>query len=113
MNKRYPSLRFVAIFLKIIGAAIIIFGVGFCLWSIVESDWTQLSRIYAIAGIVGSVLVGVLLYALGELTYCIMDIEANTRANIKGSSITEKQRQIARLQSEIAEELEEGKAEKS
>ena len=109
MNKKYQALSIVAGFLRIIGALTVIIGIGLSLWLLVESDRSQLWRIYAIGGIVGSVLVGVAVYGFGELISCVIDIEANTRANIKRSSIADKQREIARLQSEISEELKEGK----
>ncbi len=105
MNRRYPALTSISMFLKIIAVAIIIGGLGFSLWFLMQSDRAGLSRLISIAVMIGSLLVGILVYAHAELISCIMDIEYNTRAAIKGSSISDKQLHIARLQSEINEEL--------
>ena len=76
---RYPALFAVAYLLKFISVLLILFGVGVSLWYLLTMGPDLTSRILAIAGILCSMTVGVVVYALSDVIHCVMDIEANTR----------------------------------
>ena len=115
MGSKYPFLHLISIVLKVFSFIIMIAGVWFCVVILSkanssESIITNSEVIYALAGMVASVIVGIIIYAYAELIDCFVDIELNTRATEfntrpKKDSITEKQRQIAELQAQVAEEL--------
>lgn len=78
MNK-YPALSMIASLLKTIAILVILFGIGVSLWFMIQADRDTLSRIIAIGGIVGSIIVGLIVYSMSDFFRCVMDIEANTR----------------------------------
>lgn len=109
MQKRYPALSSISASLKFISVLIILAGVAFSLWMLLQGNLLLVSRLLAALVMIGSLLIGIITYAFAESIACLIDIESNTRATESNTrpknSILEKQRQIAELQSQIAEEL--------
>jgi len=119
--KKYPGLSAVASLLKILGIVVLAVGVIVGIIDITSARslfGIPLESTTIIPGIIIiliSLIFGLLVYASGELFICIVDIEANTRKNQTGvispskqDIITEKKRQIEKLQSEIDKEFKNG-----
>jgi len=79
MPSRYPALKMVSSLLKTISVVFIIVGLGACFWYLFQGNPDNTTRLAAIAGILVSVVVGIMIYALSDLFKCVMDIEFNTR----------------------------------
>jgi hypothetical protein len=79
MYQRYPALNMVASLLKAISVLFIIVGLGASLWFLFQGEPDSMTRLIAIAGILLSIVFGVIIYALSDFFRCIMDIENNTR----------------------------------
>ena len=84
MDKRYPALSTVSSLLKTISIIVIVVGVGSSVWLTIMGKQlfgaaSQWSLAIGVIGILLSVVAGVLIYALGDLFRCMMDIESNTR----------------------------------
>ena len=77
---RYPALRTVSSALKFIAIIVAVIGMGGSVLYLLQGSVSQWSTIIVIAGIVGSVIFGILLYALGDFFRCILDIEEHTRS---------------------------------
>ena len=116
MESKYPVLHVISIFLKVISIIIIVAGIGGGIALVAAASTSHSSILTFGSGIVGvaeivvAFIIGILLYARAELLDCFVDIELNTRATAlntrpKKDSIVEKQRQIAVLQAQVAEEL--------
>ena len=82
MPERYPALNMIASLLKTISVLFVLVGLGACFWFLFQGEVTNTSRLLAIAGIVLSVIVGVVIYSLSDFFKCIMDIEKNTRTKM-------------------------------
>jgi hypothetical protein len=81
MGKKYPGLLFVSSLMRVVGVIVILAGVVGSLWwyrSIGEYDSFRLMVLVGV--IIGSLVVGLVVYASGDLLRCVMDIEENTRA---------------------------------
>ena len=81
MSQRYPALNMMASLLKTISVIFIIFGLGVSFWFLFREP-DNMTRIIAIAGILFSIIFGIIMYALSDLFRCIMDIETNTRPKV-------------------------------
>jgi len=81
--KRYPALRMAASFLKFGSLIVIICGVGASFWFLSRTDQDAIDIVLTAGGILCSIIAGVLVYAIAEFFLCVLDIEANTRANAK------------------------------
>jgi hypothetical protein len=110
--KKYPALLIIASFLRIIGVIIIIAGLFFMLFTILNPSIElyptvfHFSLLTSVAIFVCTFIWGVILYAMGDFFRCVIDIEFNTRIHESPfDSITAKQRKIVELQSQIAEDL--------
>jgi hypothetical protein len=86
MHKKYRGLVFASVLLRVAAVVVILVGVGFCLWYLVSSERTELSRIICILGICGSLLVGIVAYSLGEVIGLLLDIGADVRGKISEKS---------------------------
>ena len=81
MSSRYPALKMVASLLKSISIIFIIVGLGASFWFLFrEPDIT--TKLISIAGILFTIIFGIIMYALSDLFRCIMDIETNTRPKV-------------------------------
>ena len=82
MPKRYPALNMVASLLKAIAVLFIIVGLGTSFWLLLQGAPDNTTRLIAIAGILLSIVFGVIIYSLSDFFHCIMDIETNTRPKV-------------------------------
>lgn len=78
MSQRYPALNMVASLLKTISVIFIIVGLGASFWFLFQGEPDNTTRLIAIAGIMLSIVFGIIIYALSDFFRCIMDIENNT-----------------------------------
>jgi len=84
MESRYKSLVFASVLLRVVAVIVVLVGVGFCIWGLWESERSGLSRIDAILGIGGSLIVGIVVYSFGEFISFVLDIWAEVRDKVKG-----------------------------
>ena len=82
MNDRYPALKMVASLLKTISVIFVLVGLGVSFWFLFQGQLDNTTRLASIAGILVSVVGGIIIYSLSDLFKCFMDIEFNTRAKI-------------------------------
>ena len=82
MPKHYPALKMVASLLKTISVLFIIVGLGISFWFLLQGEPDNMVRLIAIAGILLSIIFGLIIYALSDFFRCIMDIETNTRSKV-------------------------------
>lgn len=81
--KRYPALRTASSFLRFASLIVIVCGIGASFWLLSKTDRDAMDILLTTAGILWSIIAGVLVYAVAEFFLCVMDIEANTRASSK------------------------------
>ena len=114
MNGRYPALKTISLFLKVMAVIMGLFGVYLSLYSASQSGFPSplfpmvTSPIFSIAILLIFLIYAIFIYAIAELINCITDIEYNTRVGTQTDpvkSISEKQRLIADLQKEVSDEL--------
>ena len=79
MPVRYPALKMLISFLKIISVVFIVAGFGVSAWFLFQDEANDTTLIISIGGIVFSIVYGVIIYALSDFFRCVIDIEANTR----------------------------------
>lgn len=119
MESKYPFLHVISICLKIVSVIVVLAGISIMVVILAkstspQSTITSSDAIHGLELMIASIIAGIIIYAYAELIDCFVDIELNTRAtefntrlkkdSVK-NSITEKQRQIAELQAQVAEEL--------
>lgn len=75
----YPALRTISSALRYIAVIVAVIGIGGSVLYLLQGSESQWSTMIVTAGIVGSVIFGILLYALGDSFRCILDIEEHTR----------------------------------
>jgi len=83
MARRYPGLYMVSSLFRVLGVILIIAGFAasiYCGFQFVSGEMTTL---IIVGGIVGSIIVGLAVYSVGDFYHCVMDIEANTRQEDK------------------------------
>ena len=85
---KYLGMNIVAFMFYILGVLIAIGGICFSIIIIIQSDqvssilpsWVSSDGIVVgIAGIIGSLISGLIIYSMGDFFFCIMNIEKNTR----------------------------------
>jgi hypothetical protein len=84
MINKYKGLVFALVLLRILAVIVVFGGVGLCVWSVVQGERSELSRISAILGIGGSLVLGIVLYSFGELISLVLDMWADIGDKIKG-----------------------------
>jgi quaternary ammonium compound-resistance protein SugE len=88
MNK-YPALSVISVLLRIMGVLVILLGTIASVLVFVSPSWFPdvVLRSYGISYVISLVIfipaliLGLVLYALGDLLRCVMDIEFNTRSH--------------------------------
>jgi hypothetical protein len=73
MREKYRGLVVASVLLRVAAVVVMVVGVGLCLWYLVGSERSELSRIVTILGICGSLLVGIIAYSLGEVIGLLLD----------------------------------------
>ena len=93
MDKRYPALNMVASLLKTVSIIIAVIGVGGSIWFLFQGKLfgaaAQLVQVVSIVAILVSLVTSVIVYSLGDLFRCMMDIESNTRKKARTNGNTE------------------------
>ncbi|HXZ95090.1 MAG TPA: hypothetical protein VEG28_04160 [Dehalococcoidia bacterium] len=79
MREKYRGLVFASVLLRVAAVVVMVVGVGLCLWYLVSSERSELSRIFTILGICGSLLVGIIAYAFGEVIGLLLDMKDEVR----------------------------------
>lgn len=77
---RYYALRIISIFLQIFAVIVLIAGIAISIYIFSQGNRDSTSKYLLTAGIIGSLVVGILVFANGELIKLFIDVEANTRA---------------------------------
>ncbi len=85
MSHRYPAMNMLTSLLKTISVLFIIIGIGVSFWFLLQGEPSNTIRLFAIMGILLSVIYGLILYALSDFFRCIMDIEVNTRPKVNST----------------------------
>ena len=83
MKGRYKGLVFASVLLRVLAVVAVVVGVGFSLWSLIESERSEAARISAILGIGGFLLVGIVVYSFGEFISFVLDALPGVKAEIE------------------------------
>jgi hypothetical protein len=86
---RYPAMHVVSSVLRYIAILVAVIGLGGFVLYLLGGPVSQSSALIFIAGAVGSVVLGILLYALGDFFRCILDIEEHTRSVEANTKVNE------------------------